>query len=539
MLFEILSRFIIYSVINIIIVKKYRIFIRFKNIIKKFLLEEELKVEAPVFEMEPSEVTPKNFRELYNIKDQFKNWLTLNDITSMSKYSDWYNRQPKIKAYVIAEISGNKYYLPSADNWGKFRDSIAIELKNMIMPLVGITMDQNQVFEFLDELSESNTYKEFFADKKLTAKTLNLFFKQNYPLLSVRSSITNTQAKAVDLGVVYLWPTDFELRVRSSGLEETKRYVNLWINKQNNISTYEKLEYLYDQPLEIIEKVFTEIINKVKSSGLPTNYQNVESFISGLEKGKLNNQKATSIYKTNDNKIYSIGSLRDFSRKDYDLYSEVLKLFEPGHVEERGAKSHVRNNLDDLKIEFPGVRFEQEFPLGSDDNFRNFINSFDPYKDRLGHIKIDPRKVIEILGLKNFRLSTVGEFEDNFELSKNENDTYNLRIKAPHKKDEKILSNLSFERAISPLRYRIDLLVITASGKKIAYEFDGDYHYGLSSQNRNMLNDFLNDQIESYYLRNIGGYEVVRIPVKPIIGNKNYYNRLIEFVRNDLKSRIN
>lgn len=128
--------------------KKYRIYIRFKNIIKKFLSEQEVKVEAPVFEIESLEKAPKDFRELINNKEGFKNWLTFNSITTLAKYKNWYNQQPRVKAYVIAEIAGNKYYLPSADNWSKFIDPVAVELKNMIMPLVGVIMNEGQVFQF-------------------------------------------------------------------------------------------------------------------------------------------------------------------------------------------------------------------------------------------------------------------------------------------------------------------------------------------------------------------------------------------------------
>ena len=78
---------------------------------------------------------------------------------------------------------------------------------------------------------------------------------------------------------------------------------------------------------------------------------------------------------------------------------------------------------------------------------------------------------------------------------------------------------------------------LTAQGCNInpagtAFEADGEYHYGVSGHNINFLADFINDQLQKYFLEKFMGIELIRIPYYTFGARR--FEKLLEIIQDKI-----
>lgn len=529
--------------------KKYRIYIRFNKITKQYRaeLEEEIQVIPGIFEPEKEDQkTPLPFLKLLEVKDQFISWLRSQKppITSMASYEKWFSQQPvKIinrQKFAIANIGGNDYMMPTRNNLDFYSNANSefLQLKNCIVPIVDNMLDQGLVYKFLDNLSET-----VFKDKLMTPKSLNEYFKN--PNTYRKIIYRGAQAKGIEIdGVVYPWPSETELLVFDSkqDIERQQYFQNVlnwiyeWIKTKYSIEVSEDIPNLYDQDEDTIVGAVDSIIKLMTDREIPTTTVDYDYFINTyLKKVKTPGSRALPVidYNGQKYKVLVWSYLNNSNAK-----SRILTKFTAGYRNQIGAGPYLAQNIDYLKEKYPNYEFLTEYSFKGFGNFNEWLEeNFDVKKFR-GQIYINTFSVLKFFkdqGINEFNLSSLEEKQDKFTVDFDDNNptsTVDITIKRPTKyQATNVLSNLN-QCMVNPNKYRIDLVVRKPNGEIIAVEADGEYHYGVSGQNINFLADFINDQLQKYFLEEFMGIRLIRIPYY-VYGAKRF-EKLLEIIEDKI-----
>lgn len=529
--------------------KKYRIYIRFNKITKQYRaeLEEEIQVIPGIFEPEKElQKTPLPFVELLKVKDQFISWLRSQTppITSMIAYERWFNQQPSVtinrQKFVIANIGENDYMMPTRHNFDVYsnKNPDFLELKNCIVPIVDNMLDQDLVNKFMDNLSET-----VFKDKLITPKSLNEYFKNPYTYRKI--IYRGAQSKGIEIdGVVYPWPSETELLVfdgkqdieRQQYFQNVLNWIYEWIKTKYNIEVSEDIPNLYDQDEDTIVGAVDSIIKLMIDREIPTTTVDYDYFINTyLKKVKTPGLRALPVIEHNGQKYkVSVWSYLNNS----NAKSRILTKFTAGYRNQVGAGPYLAQNIDYLKEKYPNYKFLTEYSFKNFGNFNEWLETNFVVKKYRGQSYINTFSVLKFFkdqGINEFNLSSLEEKQDKFTVDFDENNptsTVDITIKRPTKLGPtNITSNLT-QCFINPNKYRIDLVVIKPNGEITAFEADGEYHYGVSGHNINFLADFVNDQLQKYFLEEFMGIRLIRIPYY-IFGSRRF-EKLLEIIEDKI-----
>lgn len=542
--------------------KKYRIYIRFNKKIKSFKTD---VLEPSVSNVVLESSVPLPFTSLST--DQFSRWLRENGISSQKDYDRWFREQDPItqgtQKFRIGKIDGREYYLPTLDSINYRvrvnKDPIYIALKNCISPVVDVELNEEQVKDYLEKLSETA-----FKDKVISRKSLDKYF-------TIEGNYTNIifglyQAKGINYeGTIYPWPSELQIpkrediqdRKRQEYFQNILKWIDEWIAAKYNYNSFEILPNLYDQNEDIIIGVFKEIIKDMKIRGYATTTRDFEIYRAThlLKANTPVEKRALPYYPYNgvNYKVIALRYLRNMNKlsrlnngKDMPItiYDKIEDLFRVGYRQELGAGPYISKKLNDLENQFQGYKFIPEYKMIRNPQFKDWIENTLHYEFKNGQYYINSFHILKFFkeqGINTFSLSNYGDIRDNFSVYFDENNPslqVNIAITRPYKgipkSPTKLIENLNHIR-VNPNKYSIDLLVVKPNNEKIAIEADGEYHYGLSGHNTNFLADFVNDQLQKYFLENVIGWKLLRIPYYKLRQTpQKRFEELIEIIKKSI-----